>query len=78
MITLGACISSVQELLHLGLILNTLLKNDPAPVDREKPANEVGGCEHLCDADSKLCLGPGSLVADAAAKHSASSWDKDV
>ena len=51
---MAARASLAEELLVLPLTLDRLLKDEPAPVDREYPANDVDAREHLNDADSQL------------------------
>ena len=76
--TFTASIGSVQELLHLLLVLDTLLEHEPSPVDGEDPADQVDRCEHLNDPNSKLSLAVLLGVSDAGADHSSDSGEDDI
>ena len=72
------CIGSVEEWLDLLLVLDALLKDHPAPPDREHPSNDVYCGQHLHDSDRQLRLAPGALIADTGAEHGTRSWEHDV
>ena len=53
------------------------LNDQVAPVDAEKPSNEVDGGQELSEPNTKLRF-IHILVADTRAKHGARSWENDV
>ena len=60
---IAAGIRLVQELLHLSLILDALLQDEPAPEDGEDPAYDVRSGQHLDNANRQLCFAPGTGVS---------------
>ena len=75
-ITASICL--LKELLHLLPVLNAHLQDEPSPVDRHDPSNDVHGCQHLNKTNDELRLTPFVWVADARADHSASSRQDDI
>ena len=54
-----------------------LLNDQVAPIDAEKPSNEVDGGQELSEPNTELRF-IHILVADTCAKHGARSWENDV
>ena len=77
-VLVAASVSLAQELLHLSLVFNTSLENEPAPVDAEDPPNDVHRGEHLHGADRQLSLAPSARVSKARHKHGADAGQDDV
>ena len=67
-----------EELLYFSFIFDTLLNYEVAPPDREEPANDVGGRQHLHNTNRELGLAPSTRVPDARHQHGAGARKDDV
>ena len=77
-LTIASGVGAIQELLHLLPVLDARLQNQPPPVNRNQPSNDVNGCEHLDDADHQLGFAPLVRVSQATANHGSGAGEDHV
>ena len=77
-LTIASGVGAIQELLHLLPVLDARLQNQPPPVNRNQPSNDVNGCEHLDDPNHQLGFAPLVRVSQATANHGSGTWEDHV